>query len=216
MEPFAFCLALGPLGVYFLALTALNLSRRPMVTTQGREIAAMSLALAGFVLAGPMQLFFPQYAASRFGWFVWVLLVAFYLLCMLLWILVARPRIVVYNMTAAELHPVLEQAALRLDHGALWIGNHLLLPNRRVELDLDNFRTMRNVSLVAAGDVQSPTGWSELYSELRGALRSISVAPNPRGFSLLSSGVLLWAAILYRAWSDPAAVAQGFFDMLLP
>ena len=216
MEPFAFCLALGPLGVYFLALARINLSRRPLVTTGGREIAALGVALSGLMLVGPMQLFFPQQAATRFGWFVWILLIAFYFLCLTLWVLVARERIVIYNMTASELQPALEQAALRLDAGALWMGNHLLLPDRRVELDLEEFRSMRNVSLVAARDEQSPSGWRSLYRELKTTLNSMPVSRNPRGFSLLSSGVLVWGAILFRGWSDPSGLARGFFEMLRP
>ena len=216
MEPAAFCLALGPLGVYLLALAAVNLARRPVVTTGSRETAAMGLALLGFAMIGPMQLFFPRHGAARYGSMVWVLLVVFYLLWIALWILVARPRIVIYNVALDQVRPKLEEIAARLDSSASWSGNHLRLPERNVELNVEEFGAMRNVSLLAAGGDQSATAWQRLAAELRRELATMPVARNPRGFSLLSGGLLICSAIVIRALSDPSAVVRGFYEMLRP
>src|SRR3977135_4015231 len=66
------CLALCPLAVYLVALGLVNLSRRPTLVTGSRDITALGLALSGMVIGGPMQLFFPEYAAAQLGPLVWL------------------------------------------------------------------------------------------------------------------------------------------------
>ena len=81
MDPLHFCIAVGPFAVYLLLLGVMNLRGRPLVTTGARDAAALGIGLVGFVIAGPMQLFFPEGAASRFGGWVWLMLIVFYGLC---------------------------------------------------------------------------------------------------------------------------------------
>ena len=83
----------------------------------------------------------------------------FYWLWVLLVVLVARPRLVVYNISTEELHPVLAEAAARLDPDSRWAGNSLALPNLGVQLHLESFDMMRNVSLVSSGSRQNLDGW---------------------------------------------------------
>ena len=52
-------IALGPLAVYLLLLGFVNLSTRPFVTTGARDVGALGLAIAGLIVAGPMELFLP-------------------------------------------------------------------------------------------------------------------------------------------------------------
>src|SRR4051812_131679 len=102
METIYLCVALGPLALYFLMLGLVNLSHRPLLVTGARDAAALGLALAGFVIVGPMQLFMPEQAATQFGPYVWLLMVSFYALCVSLWILLSRPRLVIYNVSPSE------------------------------------------------------------------------------------------------------------------
>ena len=122
MEPFSACVALGPLAIYLLLVGMINLSPRPLVVSGTRETLALGLALAGLVIVGPMQLFLPREAAAQFGWGVWLLLSAFYVLCVLLATMLARPRLVVYNVALDDLPRELIATAERLDHDSRWIG----------------------------------------------------------------------------------------------
>src|SRR5690349_20902435 len=102
-DPLRLAIALVPLAAYFLLLALVNARRRPFVTTGGCDLAVLGAALSGMVLVGPIELFRPEAAAAEFGGYVWVFLIVFYWLCVWLAVLVARPRLVVYNITAEEL-----------------------------------------------------------------------------------------------------------------
>ena len=51
MDPLHVCIALGPLAMYLLVLGSMNLSTRPMLTTGGRDFAALAIAISGFVVS---------------------------------------------------------------------------------------------------------------------------------------------------------------------
>ena len=74
MDPLHFCIAVAPLAVYLFLLGVLNLKGFPFVTTGSRDGAALAIGMVGFVIIGPMELFFPEGAASRFGAWVWIML----------------------------------------------------------------------------------------------------------------------------------------------
>ena len=214
MELFPLCLAFGPIAVYLVLLGIINLARHPLLVTATRETLALGLALSGFIIVGPMQLFLPEEAARFFHSFIWVLLVAFYLLCLTLVLLLSRPRLVVYNVTLNQLRPVLGELAIELDPDCRWAGDHLVLPQMGVQLHLEEFPSMRNVSLIATGPEQSLEGWKRLERTLRGRLRQVEVPRNPRGVTLLSSGAAILGVLLYKSFSDPQAIAQGLYRML--
>jgi hypothetical protein len=214
LEPFQLCIAVGPLAIYLLTLGVINARRRPTIVTGSRELLAIELSLSGFIVVGPMQLFMPEHAAVYFGGAIWLLLIAFYGLCFTLALLMARPRLVIYNVRGEQLQPVLLAVARRLDSAAIWAGSSLTLPNLGVDLHLDYHAPMRNIALVATGDVQNRTGWKLLERELRAALQETRSTPNPRAVSLLFAGGLLLATIVYQIGADPRAVAQGLSEML--
>ncbi len=214
MDPFRLCLALGPVAVYVLLLGAINLSRRPFMVTGTRDAAALGLAVAGFVVVGPIELFFPDAAAIRFGPYVWLLLSAFYTMCLVLVLLLLRPRLIIYNMPADRLRPILADLAGELDPDARWAGESLSMPTLGVQLHVDNLGAMRNISLASIGSKQNHAGWRRLETALGDALSREDVARNPRGISLLSAGVLISIALVMAIAQDPNAVAQSLFDML--
>ena len=214
MNTFELTLAFGPLAMYFVALGIINLGSRPVIVPGSRETVALALALVGFVLIGPMALFFPEAAANQFGPKVWLLLLAFYTLSVLLWTLVARPRLVIYNVDPAELRKLLAEVAIEVDPEAHWAGDNLVLPQRGVQLHVEDHARMRNVTLLAVGAEQSPSGWEALENALRRAARSRLTGRNPRGVGLLSSGLVMLAAIVYRTLENPQAIAEGILDLL--
>jgi hypothetical protein len=213
MDPFRLCIALGPVAVYLLLLGVINLSRRAFLVSGTRDAAALGLAVSGFVLIGPVALFLPE-ASLRIGPYVWGLLAGFYGLSLVLVLLVMRPRIVVYNISAEQLRPILAELVERLDPGARWAGDGLVLPGLGVQLHTDPWLWMRNVSLVSAGPNQDYTGWRRLESALAVAVSQIDAGRNPRGVTLMSVGVAIVGALVWTIYRDPQAIARALSEMV--
>lgn len=207
-------IALGPLAVYFLLLAFINLSNRPFLTTGARDVAALGMAIAGFIMAGPMELFLPEAAIDRFGGTVWLLLLAFYGLCLTLVVLLMRPRLVIYNADPEQLRSMLAEVVSQLDDEARWAGDSLVLPKLGVQLHVELFGAMRNVQLVAAGSKQSFAGWKRLEIALAQVLRDTKASPNPHGFGMMALGLLLIGIMTYRMIGDSSTVVQGIKEML--
>jgi len=215
MDPLHFCVAVGPLSAYLLLIGILNLLRTPFLTNGARDTAALGIAISGFVVAGPMELFMPQVAAMRFGIWVWVLMIAFYALSLTLVVLLMRPRLVVYNMTADQLRPLLATVVAKLDNEHRWAGETLSLPHLAVELHLEPFSPLRNVQLVSAGPRQSYKGWRILEAELGAALHASRTSRNPYGFALLAMGAVLSIAVGTVLVMHGDTVSQSLAEMLL-
>jgi len=207
VDPFRLAIALVPLSAYFLLLALVNLRRRPFLTSGGSDLSALGVALSGLAFVGPLDLLRPEAATAEFGNYIWPVLLAFYWLWVLLIVLVARPRLVVYNVSAEELHSVLAEAAARLDPESRWAGNSLSLPNLGVQLHLESFDLMRNVSLASSGSRQNLDGWRQLARELAPSLKRVRVKPNPRGVGLLLVAILLLAGSLTSLVSHPQELA---------
>lgn len=216
MDTFSACLAFGPLAIYMLLLGTINLARRPLVVRGTRELLALGLALLGLAVIGPMQLFMPQEAATRFGTMVWVLLLGFYLLCLTLAVLLSRPRLVIYNVEPDALHSALDEAARRIDPDATWAGKALSMPLARVHLHVESFSPLANASLVASWDDQSIGGWRRLEAALRAKLRDVPSAAQPRGVWLLVWGLVILAALGVWVAADPQSIARGMDRLLNP
>ena len=214
MGAFHTCLALGPLAVYLLLIGAINLSRRPFLVSGTRDAGALGLAVSGFVIVGPVQLCLPEDALVRFGPYVWVLMLAFYALCLVLVLLLLRQRLVVYNISGNQLRALLAGLVDQLDSEARWAGDVLALPSLGVQLHLDSLAVTRNVSLTPVGANQDPLGWQRLESALAGALGRVPISQNPRGAILVAAGLLIILGLGCAVAYDPRAVAQGLFDML--
>ncbi len=122
MDPLHIAIALSPLATYLLVLGVINLSSRPLLTTGSRDAAALAIAIAGLVLAGPMELFLVEEAAVLYGGWVWAIMLAAYGLLVALIILLLRPRLVVYNVTLEQLRPLLADVVARLDSESRWAG----------------------------------------------------------------------------------------------
>ena len=213
MDPLHFCVAVVPLAVYLLMIGYLNLRRTPFVTTGSRDVASLAIAVVGFVIAGPMELFFPESAASQFGPLVWAMLLGFYALAVSLIVLLMRARIVVYNVTAEQLRPILFNVATKLDPGSRWVGQSLLMPDRDVHLHLEPVQWLRNVQLTAGGNQQNYDGWQELERELSAALNEIRIGPNLLAIPLILTSAGMAALAAWWMLTDQAAVAEAFDQM---
>ncbi len=216
MDTFSACVALGPLAIYLVMIGLVNLMPRPLVVNGTREVIAMGLALSGLVVVGPMQLFMPEAAAARFGTMVWALLLGFYILCLMLAILVVRPRLVVYNLTVDQLRGVLAEVANRIDHDNQWAGRALSLPQLRMHLVIDSFVPMFNVTLTATSHGQSVAGWRRLESALRDALAGVPAASRAHGLWLAMCGMMILIVLGFRVADDPQTIARGIARMFTP
>jgi hypothetical protein len=208
------CLALGPLAIYLLLLGVINLSRRPFLVTGPRDTAALGLAIAGLLVVGPIELLLPQKALIVNGWVVWLLVGVMYALCLSLVVLLARPRITIYNVSAEVLQPVLAEVIGSLDPHARWAGNSVVLPGLSVELHVERYPLARNVTLVANSDQQSLAGWRMLAEALRRRLRTAESTRSAWGAGLLLAGLLMLGLLAWTIATDSQAVSQGFQEMI--
>jgi len=207
-------LAFSMVAVYLLLLGSLNLSRRPFLVSGARDTAALGLAVSGFVIIGPMELFFPDEAAIRFGAFVWVLLLAFYGLCVVLVVLTIRPRLVIYNISVDQLRPIVADLVDQLDPNARWAGDSLSLPALGVQLHLDPSLLMRNVALVSAGAEQNHLGWKQLETALAEKLSDYQFGRNLAGVAILAVGLCLSGTLAVFIAEAPRDIAAALFEML--
>lgn len=214
LDPLHFAIAFGPLAVYLFVLGGINLSPRPVLTTSGRDAAALGIAIVGFVLVGPFELFLPERTAASFGPYVWLLLIVLYALCLVLVVLTMRPRLIVYNITAEQLRPVLSEVAKELDPEARWSGDSLHLPELGVQLAVEPQASVKLVQLSAMGSHLNMPGWRQLERRLAQALRTQRTGYNPYGATLLSFGLLFAAASVWWLMSDPARVQRAYEEII--
>jgi len=213
MDPLRLAIAIVPAAAYVLLLGLVNLRRRPFLTSGGCDLTALGLAVSGLVFVGPLELFRPEAATRSFGNYIWLFMLMFYWLWLLLAVLLARPRLVVYNISAEELHPVLAEVAARVDQSARWAGNHLSLPGLGVQLHLDSLDLMRNASLVSSGSQQSMDGWRRLARELAPALHKVRVKPNPRAIGFLVVSLALLTISVAHLLNHQDAIVQAMNEV---
>jgi hypothetical protein len=209
IDPLRLAIAVVPLAAYVLLVGFINGRRRPFITSGGSDLFALGLALSGLVFVGPLELFRPEAATRELGNYIWPVLVLLYWLGCLLIVLLSRPRLVVYNISMEQLHPALAAAASRLDPEARWAGNHLMMPTLGVQLHLDRFDLMRNVSLKSSGSQQNIDGWRALAHELRVSLAPLRVPRNPRAIGLLAVSLALLVFSIVHMMAKPEQVMQA-------
>ncbi len=212
MDALHVAIALGPVATYLVVLGIVNLSARPLVTTGARDAA--TLALAGLVVVGPMELFLVEEAAALYGGWVWGIMLVAYVLVVLLVVLLLRPRLIIYNIALEQLRPLLADVVTRLDSDARWAGESLVMPHLGVQLHVEPAPLLNNVQLVSSGSNQSLAGWRQLESALATALRRTRTTAHPVGVSLLGLGVLAAGTIALVLARDPGGVTQALNEML--
>ena len=207
-------IAVVPIAIYLVLLGSVNLRRHPYVLNGARESLLTGIALSGLAIVGPMELFFPQRFANQFGLYAWLMLLLFYGLMVTLWILVARPRLVIYNVVNGPLRAVLSEAALKLDPESRWAGDSLAMPGLNVQLHVESFNFMRNITLVSAGNEPNYTNWRRLEGLLRGSLQDVPVPRNPRGYVFAFVGMLLLISLALNAAMNSHLIAQDLLQLL--
>ncbi len=214
LDPIRFAIAVVPLAAYLAVVGWVNCRRRPLLTSGACDITALGIGLLGLVFVGPIELFRPELATTQFLNYIWPLLVALYLLWIALAAMVSRPRLVVYNLTPAELRPVLSDAAGTVDGSFRWAGDCLVLPKLGVQLYVDGFALLRNTSLISSGPRQNLQGWHKLAKQLRANLRTVDVQPHPPAMALLALAVLLLVGCELRLASGSDQIAEALSELM--
>jgi hypothetical protein len=214
VDPFRLTIAAVPLAAYLLLLAVINARRRPFLTSGGCDLFALGLALSGLMFVGPIELLRPEAAAAEFGNYVWISLLVFYWLWVLLAVLMSRPRVVIYNISADELRPILAEAAAEMDANSRWAGDSLALPSLGVQLHIDDFALMRNVTLGSSGHRQNLDGWRRLSGALAHKLRPVQVRANPWAVGLVLAGLVLLAVSLSHMLVHPLQLAEAMREVL--
>ena len=210
------------MSVYLLVIAVINFRGQPLVISGYRDGMALGLALCGFAIAGPLELFLPESAAFRIGWLVWPLLIVLYLLLVLLAVLMARPRLVIYNLDGGELRPILSDVVRAMDPQSRWAGDSLAMPTRQVQLYIERNPNMRTVELVATSADQDPQSWGQLERQLRRALREKQPASSanrlPRGGAapqlILLTALFMLAILIVSVVRDHQAILAGLQELL--
>lgn len=216
IEPFTILLALLPLIGYMLVICIIRLSGWVMVTTGGRDVAAIAMAISGLLAVGPAELFFPTAAATVFGPAVWLALGVFYALCTALFALTTTPRLVVYGRTPEELFEPLLAAAKEIDPQASGEIRTLQvrLPQAGVHLRLEGQRSIDNAQVLAFEPNLSLRFWRTLLVNLRKQV-SLRASPMPRrGFAMLVLVIMLSSVLLWQSFGNRELVVEGFRDWL--
>jgi len=146
--------------------------------------------------------------------YLWLMFVGLFATCLVMVLLVLRPRLIIYNISVNHFRPILAEVVERMDTDARWAGDCLYLPGLGVQLHLESSGWMRNVSLVSSGPKQDYQGWSRLERELSAALRGIEVPWNLAGVMLLTIGNFMVIGLAWAIIRDPQAIARTVFELL--
>ncbi|MEM8910556.1 MAG: hypothetical protein AAGC97_02220 [Planctomycetota bacterium] len=217
IEPFVLLVATIPLLGYLLVLALVRVSGRVLITTGGRDTAAVGLAVAGMFVIGPAELFFPYSTATLLGAWVWVPLAVLYLLVISLIALTGRPRLVVYGRNAEEMFPALCRACESMDASTLANAEsmqvHLPALGAHVRLEAN---AKQDCLTIEAFETTLPIAfWDALLAALRGQVRS-TASPQPRrGILMLILTCVTIAWVTRHALIHPEELVEGFRQWLV-
>ena len=216
IEPIYLLIALLPLIAYLLLLGIIRLSGRVLITTGGRDIAAMGFAVAGLIAIGPGELFFPKAAAGVFGPWVWLALATFYGLIISLLGLTARPRLVVYGRTPEQMIQPLLEAGRELDPDASSDRETLqvFLPKLRVHLRAAGLQGIDSSSIESFEPIATIAFWEKLLGHLRDKAESTSAPAPRRGGMMVFVALTMGTFIVWRAIAQRQQVVEGFSEWL--
>ena len=198
-------IATVPVAIYFILIGSLRLRRRPLVTSGWRDLLTLGIACSGLVAVGPMQLFFPSQAASRWPGWVWVPMFVLYFLSLLILAMWSRPRLIAYGLSQVDFQDLLLKAARQIDPQASWYGEVLSLPGAGFQLSaessLGNF--VNSVGIV--GTLRNVQQWLLLERTFVQLGRSANAQTSWTGWLWIGAGAAALALVLLPVISDPQA-----------
>lgn len=214
MDPLHVAIAIIPVAMYLLLIGWINLSPRPFLTTGVRDLATLTLAITGFMVCGPLELFLPETVASIVGGWVWLPMLLLFSLAVTLVLLLMRPRLIIYNISQEHLRPILQQTIQELDPGAIWAGDCVVAPKLGVQMAIEAYAGIRNVSIASVGPDQDLEGWRRVEAQLRKSLQNSRQPANTQGFSFVFLSVVLTAGVIYSLLNGRQEIAQAFRELM--
>ncbi|KLU05060.1 putative transmembrane protein [Rhodopirellula islandica] len=217
IDPFVLTVAFLPLIGYLLLLSLIRVSGRVLVTTGGRDMAAVLFAVAGMIAIGPMQLFFPGASAIFLGPYVWLPLLLLYVLVCGLIVLTREPRLVVYGRTAEELYPALMRAAQAIDSAATGDERkaQVHLPQFGAHLRIEGHQGLDCVSVLAFEPMLPLSFWNHLLGQLRVQVRGIAPPSPRRGWGALLVAIAMLVLLVRSVMGRGDQFVEGFRDWLI-
>lgn len=203
MNALQIAIASVPLAIYFILLGAIRLRSTPLVTSGWRDFFALGLACSGLIAIGPMQLFFPSTAASRWPGWVWLLLVGLYIFALLIMAMWSRPRLLAYGMNKMQFQQTLLLAAQEVDSKAIWYGEVLSLPSIGIQLSAESrFGEFVN-SVAIVGTLHNLADWLQLERAFVRQGSQVQTTPSRSGWLLLASGACVLLAAVMPLFNNP-------------
>jgi len=216
IEPFILLVALLPLAAYLTLFGLIRLTGRPMATSGGRDIFAVSVAISGLFIVGPAELFFPAAAGAAFGPKIWPAIGLLYFLLVALIILSARPKLIVYGLGSASLAEPLLLAAKRIDPTSICDeeSGQIVLPSSGIHLRIDGHRGTDTAEVYAYENVVSPSFWRLLLRLLRAEIATEEASSPRYGGLVFVIGLAMLAFLSWQLFSSHEQVVQGFQEWL--
>jgi hypothetical protein len=216
LSPFAWVLVGIPLASYLFLLALVRMQGSCLVTSGGRDVVALAIGISGLVAIGPLQLFFPPVIAAGMSLRVTAALLLFYALCVILLILLSRPRLVIYNADLDQVRSAVHRAADSVLPGSERSPDGVYFPPADLRLRIEGSTRSRAWQIVAWGPTLRPTIWRAFRMAVArelAASRSASSAPH-HAWSLLLWAVVLGVIVVWQLWQRPIEVATGFREFL--
>lgn len=213
---FSLLLALLPLVAYLGILGAIRASGRVLVTTGGRDTAALAVAVAGLMAVGPLELFFPSMSAVIMGPLVWLPLGLLYSLCVALYVIVRPQRLVIYGRSCDQVFDAVVRAAQTIDATAQGHSEtqHIHLPALQIHLRVDGERGQDPCQVIAFEPNLAPKFWSMLLSALRDEVQRLPASTSRPALAMLLVAVAVGGFLLWQGIDDRALVVESFREWL--
>jgi hypothetical protein len=212
--PFLLLWAIGPLAIYLVLLSLIRLRGVPLVTTGGRDLAVLGMAIGGLVAIGPMQLFYPSIVGAALGWRVFVGLILLYVLSMTFAHLLMKPRLVIYGADVPTVLAALHRSIVQVipearcdEEGAYYAQAHLRF---RVEGQTGWYATQVTID----GPPLTHATAVAVRRTLRQELRSAAPSPRAGAAALLATALCTLGWLSYQAISQRQDLAASLRDFL--
>jgi hypothetical protein len=151
-----------------------------------------------------MQLFYPAHAAARWPGWVWIMMFCLYLLCVLMWLLWSRPRLLAYGLTREQFRQTLLDAAEQLDPRSAWYGEVLSIPKAGIQLASEATVGSGVQAAVAIGANQNLPDWLILERQFVSRGSQLTCHRSKSAVAMVLAGVLLVGLTALPLLRDPA------------
>lgn len=212
---FPLVVAILPLATYLVLLGAVRLYH-PLVTTGTRDGFALAIGISGFVVVGPMELFYPTDAAAALGIIVWFILLVLYGLCVILVLLSLKPKIIIYGVRLPDVLEPLLEACKTIDATATLdtAKQQIVMSERGVHLRVDLLGMSDTVQIEAFEQNLHPRFWAHLLLQLRSRVKKVRSGVTGGALGMLSVGLALVAFVVFQVVTQPGELIAGLRQWL--